>query len=62
MTTNSTHDRDLETKGEVGMDEIKDQREVHAYAVKPASLANMTDEDIIALDKKMVRKMDLVIM
>jgi hypothetical protein len=44
------------------MDEVKVQREVHAYAVKPASLANLTDEDIIALDNKMVRKMDLVIM
>jgi hypothetical protein len=44
------------------MDLIAAQRLEHALAVKPASLQGMTDEDLQALDKKMVRKMDLVIL
>lgn len=38
------------------------QREVHAQAVKPASLEHMSDEEMKKFDTKMVRKMDLIIM
>lgn len=62
MSAPRTETNDMDAKGEIEVDEIQVRRDLHAQTVKPASLAGMTDAEIIALDKKMVRKMDLVIM
>jgi len=51
-----------EAGGKGAEDLIAAQRLEHALAVKPASLQNLTDHELQELDKRMVRKMDLIIL
>lgn len=54
---------DLEQKKEeITLDNVDVQREQHAQQVKPESLSHLSEDELVMLDKKMVKKMDMVIM
>lgn len=57
-----SHEETGRKMGVLAADEVELQRLEHALAVKPASLQPLTDEELKELDKRMVRKMDLVIL
>lgn len=50
-------DEQLET-----IDQDNAKGDSHAWNIMPESLKNMSDEERAALEKKMVRKMDMIIL
>lgn len=61
--THEEHPSTTTNEKSTDVDILKEEaHEVHEAIPRPESFRNMTDDELAALKKKMVRKMDMVIM